>query len=342
MKLTNKEKYNLFLNLSLLLSSSISILDALDILKIGKKKHLNKYLDSFSADINQGLPLNNALAKFPSTFDRIVINLVKVGETSGRLVDTLTQISKFIKKDIEFSAKIKSALVYPLVVIALFLTVIIVILVFVMPRISEVFSKLDVVLPYPTQLLISFSNFFNQNLILIGLLSLLICIGSVLFFYFKKAFVISLVSALPLLKPLFIDLDLARFSVNLSLLLSSGIPIDKALEYSSEIVFKDSIKQNILNAQRQITSGNALAESLSAPFPEMYIRVLDAGERSGNLETVLEDLGKTYSLSADERLKYLATLLEPLLLIFIGLFIGAVVLSVIAPIYQLIGNVAPR
>ncbi len=344
-RLPNKEKLTLVSNLATMLSAGIPILEAVESLEEESKGELQKILTQLKDDINQGNTVGDSFGRHTKTFDPVTINLLKSAEESGKLDETLKKVAVYIKKNIEFSGKVKSAMVYPTLVFALFIGILIVILTYVIPRIAEVFSKLKVTLPLATRVIIRASDIFLAYTIPIILGTLLLIILVALLFKFKKRLLANMLFSLPFFSKLANIMDMANFTNNLGVLLQSGIPITKAIEYSSHVVTRNKNREAIEKAGFIVSGGKTLSEGFEKSpdvFPKMMVRIVHAGERSGTLEQSLQELGDQFETQVDEVLKTLTTVLEPALLIVIGLFVGGIMLSIITPIYQLIGNIGPR
>lgn len=344
-RLPNKEKLTLVSNLATMLSAGIPILEAVESLEEESKGNLKKVLTQLKADINQGKSVGESFERHSKTFDPVTLNLLKSAEESGKLDETLKKVADHIKKNIEFSGKVKSAMVYPMLVFFLFIGILVVILTYVIPRIAEVFSKLRVTLPLATRIIIRASDIFLAYTIPIIAACIILIVLIVLLFKFKKRMLLNMLFSLPFFSKLADIIDLGQFNNNMGILLESGIPITKAIEYSAHVVTRDKNRAAIEKAGFLVQGGKPLSEGFEKSpkvFPKMMVRIIHAGERSGTLEQSLQELGEQFENQVDDVLKTLTTVLEPALLIVIGLFVGGIMLSIITPIYQLIGNIGVR
>ena len=341
-RLNVNEKIILINNLATLLSSGVPILEAVEVSAKYTKGNSKKVLEQLGKDLQQGTNISETLSKFPNSFSPVTINLVRAAEESGNLDQALVNIEDNLKKQKEFNGKIKTALTYPTLVGMVFLMVMTSILVFVMPRISQVFAKLKINIPASTKFLIAFSELFNNNIIWFALGAFLFVVLMFILFKYQRGIIIGILTALPGVSTLAKYIDLARFSHNMHILLKSGIPITHALELTESVVLKKEIKQTIKDARDAVSGGQKLSDGLrkSGNFPELMTLILEAGERSGKLDKAMNELAQRYEADAEGMLKTITTLLEPLLLVVIGVFIGGIMLSIIAPIYQLIGNIS--
>jgi type II secretory pathway component PulF len=343
--LNSKEKLTLISMLGTMLNSGIPIMESVETLLAESKGNQKKVLEKIKKDLNQGKSLSDSLMIFPDSFDQVTVNLVKASEESGTLATTLKNLTGAIRKDIEFNEKVKGALTYPIFVILVFVGVLLMILAFVVPRIATVFSRLRVTLPLPTRILIIISNFFVQYYMIIFGMTVLGGIGLIYFYKrHRKAFLDTFFS-LPGLKQLAMTIDLTSFTRSLSLLLSSGIPITEALNLSSNVVAKKEVARALLHTQEMVQSGKKLSEGLRAYpkiIPQILVRLTEAGEKAGTLEKSMQEASEYLDVEVNSKLKAFTTLLEPIMLVVIGLLVGGMMLAIIAPIYGLIGQIQTR
>src|SRR3989344_5747166 len=337
--LSGNEKFALVSNLATMLSAGIPILETVDSLLEDAKGHQKKLLQVIREDLMQGKRLYTSFAKFPDMFDKVTVNIIRASEEAGTLNVTLEDIKVGIKKDMEFSDKIRSALFYPLFIIVVFFGVLLMILVVVIPKISSVFSHLNVVLPLPTVILIFVSNFLLQNTVFVAGAFLLI-ITTTLFLYRRnrRAFVQAFFS-LPFLSGLAKQIDLTRFSHSMYLLLNAGIPITIALDLTRDVVMKREVSEAINHSIEVASSGRKLSQAFKdrkGIVPSIMIKITEAGERTGSLEKSMEDVSVFLDYQVSKTLQTLTPLMEPVMLVVVGILIGGMMLAIIAPIYNLI------
>lgn len=343
LRISTSEKLALVSNLATMLSAGIPILEVVDSLLEDAKGSQRKLLESLKSDLSQGNHVADALAKFPKVFDKITVNLIKASEEAGTLDVTLADLKGSIKKDAEFSDKIKGALTYPVLIFFVFCGVLLMILIVVVPKISSVFLRLKVPLPVPTQILIGMSNVLTQYTLFVFIGVVALAIGIFIFYREKKREVLHVLFMLPLVSTLAQQIDLTRFSRSLYLLLNAGIPIAAALELAQEVVLKKEVSKAISHCKDVVLAGSELSEGLKAAkniFPNIMIKITEAGEKSGSLDKSMLDVSEYLDYQVGNTLKSLTTLLEPLMLIVVGVLVGGMMLSIIAPIYGLIGQVA--
>lgn len=344
-KLSTSEKLTLISSLGKMLEGGIAIPDAIDALLEGTKKGQRTLLLTLKSDLAEGRTIAQSLAKFPKSFDPITTSLISTGEKSGNLEKNLSQLTNNLTAEIELSGKIKAAIAYPVFVLFIFFMILIMILVFVIPRITTVFLRLKVELPLPTKILIALSTQLRENTLIFAAVVLLVIILAVVIFNKKSKLIINLFSNLPLISNLANQIDLERFTRSLGLMLSASIPINEALALTTKVVIRKNIRKIIESCQLSVESGKKLSDSLKQSpkiVPTIMAKMIEAGEKSGSLEKTLIDLSVYFQGKIDNSIKTLTILLEPILLVIIGVLIGGIMLSIIAPIYNLIGNISPR
>lgn len=343
--LSGNEKISLISNLGTMLGAGISIIEAVDSIMEDAKGNSKKVLESLRADLMQGKPMHEALAQFPQAFDKVTINLIKAAEEAGTLETTLKDLKINIQKDIEFSDKVKFALIYPVFILVIFLGVLLMILVVVVPKVSQVFSRLNVVLPLPTRILVFLSDLILKQTVPLVIFTI-VASGGIAFIYSRnKSLFTGIIFSLPLIKTLFQKIDLTRFSRSLYLLLSSGIPITSALGLSEDVVMKTQTRALIIEAREKILSGKRFSEGLKNSkglIPNIMIKLIEVGEKTGSLDKSMQDISEYLDYEVSNALKAFTAVLEPIMLLIVGVSVGGMMLAIISPIYGLIGQVGPR
>lgn len=340
--ISNSEKLGLFSTFSTMINAGIPILEVVDSIIEDSKGNTKKIVESIRDDLVQGKSLAAAFSKFPSVFDKVTINVVKASEEAGTLDVVLKDLRVQLQKDMEFVDNVKSAITYPIIILVLFLIILLVILVVVIPKVATVFISLRVKLPLPTQILIFMSNVVLYYTIpFLG--GLVIIVGSlILLFKYKKSIILGFIFSFPLISNLIKEIDLVRFSRGMYLLLNSGITITSALTLAQEIVIRKDIKKAILIAEETVLSGKKLSEAFKGKktiFPVIVIKIIEAGEKTGTLDKSMEEIAEYMDYQVNSSLKTVISLLEPLMLIFVGLLVGGMMMSIISPIYGLISQV---
>ena len=342
LNLKNNEKIGLISNLSTMLTAGIPIMEAVISLLEDAKGNQKKVLEALRDDLTQGQSVSLSFSRFPKIFNKVTVNIIKAAEEAGTLDVVLKDIKDNIRRDIEFSDKIRSAMVYPILIFVVFAGVLLVILTFVVPRIAKVFERLNTDLPLPTKVMIFVSNLmltYTIPFVVVTILTL-----ATLFFLFKKQkkMMMNVLFSLPLIRTLAEQIDLARFSRSLYLLLNSGLPITSALELTEDVVSKKDISKALKHAKETVLSGRKLSEGFKDNkkiFPSIMIKITEAGEKTGSLDKSMADISEYLDYEVAKSLASVTTLLEPIMLIFVGVMVGGMMVSIIAPIYGLVGQV---
>lgn len=340
--LSNNDKLSTLSDLGTMLAAGIPLLESVEALLEDAKGNQKKFLEVLRDDLTQGKHVYFTFSKFPNVFTRVATSIVKASEEAGTLDVTLKDLKENLRKDMEFSDKIKSALIYPIFIICVFLAVLLMILIVVVPKISSVFSRMHTTLPLPTKIMIFMSNALIGQTIptILGLavFSLLI----ILLYKKQKNFLLNLIIKLPVVSGLAKDIDLTKFSRNFYLLLNAGIPITSALELTENVVVNRDVEEGIRKAKDAVASGRKLSEGFKNNrkiFPSMMIRIVEAGERSGSLDKSMSEISDFLDYQVSTKLKTTTALLEPILLVGVGVGVGAMMIAIIAPIYGLVGQV---
>ncbi|MFA5933463.1 MAG: type II secretion system F family protein [Microgenomates group bacterium] len=346
LNLSSQERLNLISNLGTMLGAGIPILDAVDSALKEAKGNPKKILEKLREDLKEGKTIAESFENSPDAFDPITVSLIKAAEESGTLDTTLKDLVISFKKEMEFSDKVKAALAYPGLVVVVFLGVLLLVLGYVIPRIAVVFSRLNVSLPLPTQVLIFFSNLLLQYTIYVAGAAILVIILAVYLYNTRRKELINFFYSFPLLSGLALEIDFARFTHSLSLLLGAGIPITESLELCRFVVNRRDVETLIKNCKVAVDAGKKLSDGFAEDkkhlIPETMMRITEAGEKSGTLEKSMQELSDYFETRVANALKNFTTLLEPILLVIIGIFVGGLMLSIVSPIYQLIGQIKGR
>lgn len=344
-RLSGNEKIGLLSGLATMLAAGIPILDAVTALLEEAKGNQKKVLETLQADLRAGNFIHTTFAKFGNVFNKVTVNLIKAAEEAGSLEVTLRDVKDNIQKEMEFSDKIRAALMYPLFVFGVFIAVLLTVLIVVMPRVSKVFSRLKVELPLPTKIMIATSDIMAAYgwWILAGFIGLVFLI--VLLFRWKREIVMGLFLGLPVVSNLVKQIDFVRFTRSLNLLLSSGLPIATALELAQDVVSRHDIQKTLHKTREMVISGKSLTEGLRTTkglFPGTLLKLIEVGEQSGTLAKALKDISENLDYEVSKQLKSATALIEPIMLVIIGLSVGGMMMAIIAPIYGLISNVGTR
>lgn len=334
-------------HLRTMIDASLSLVEALGILeKEMENKKFKRIIGEIRAEVETGRPLSEVLARHPKVFPPIYVKMIAAGETSGKLNEALAQTVIQMKKSYALTSSIRSAMIYPAVIIAAMGGVGVVMVTMVLPKLIVIFTEFETELPLATRVLIAITNFItnpiNFVLLIISLISLVALFATLL----KKRpgfrrQVHALDLRLPIVGPVIKQINLARFSLTLSSLLKSTIPIIEAVDITADTC-SNVVYQNALHATAQaIKGGQPMSELLAAYhhlFPPMVTEMVMVGERSGEVDRLLNELSEFFGAEVDKTMKNFTTIIEPVLILLLGLAVAGVAVAVIMPMYTLVQN----
>ncbi len=331
--------------LSTLLKSGVPILAALNIIaEQSENASTKKFLAEVHNEVKNGRSLSDTLRRFKNLFFPVYLALIKAGEESGNLWAALAKISEHRRKQEEIISRLRSALAYPILMALVGLATVIFMLTFVMPRLMGIFSTLGQQLPLPTRILIITSNFLRNQWLLV-VLGLLVIV--VVFKIWKNTAsakkILSIISLkFPLFGKIVLKAEVARFSRTLELLVKSGIPILRAIEVSMPVMQNELLRSQILKSSQDLRQGASFGKSLktSKLFPVFMSNLISVGEESGKLDEALSEVAEAYEQDLDEAIRIMSSLLEPLMILFMGLVVGFIVMAMLLPLFEI--NIAVR
>lgn len=343
-KVTNKDIVIFTRQFSTMIDAGLPLVQGLNILaQQAENPTFKRILKQITKDVEGGSTLAEGMKKHPKVFNELFVNLIAAGEVGGILDTILQRLATFIEKAEELKTKIKGALTYPIVVMAIAFIVIAVILIFVIPVFQDMFSSFGSALPAPTQLVVNMSDFLKGNIIYI------IIAGIALSFVFKqyrntkggRKTTDNILLKLPVFGDLLKKTAVARFTRTLGTMLSSGVPILDSLEIVAKTAGNVIIEEIIYDVRGSIAEGQTIAEPLSENdvFPGMVIQMISVGEATGALDTMLEKIADFYDKEVDAAVEALTSMLEPLLMLFLGGTIGGLVVAMYLPIFEMAGAV---
>lgn len=328
-------------HLGVMVSSGLSISRALnDLGEQEKNKSFKKIIATLGEDVKKGLSLADAMTKHPQAFDKVFTSMIKVGEAGGSLEDILNILSTQLEKDHKLISKVRGALIYPAIIIVVMVTIAILMMIFVIPKITQVFEEFNTELPILTQVVIGISNFMaNQMILTFGIIFAFV--GSVFFFYrsspgkkvFHKIFL-----KLPVISTLVMKLNSARFARILGSLLESGVSLVEALKITADTLGNYYFKVSVEKASDEVQKGKALSEILEqskSPFPFLVINMLKVGEETGKTPDVLKKLAGFYEEEVEQSTQNLSAIIEPVLMVLVGIAVAIFAIAIIKPIYSL-------
>lgn len=338
-------KANFFHLLAVMISAGIPMVKSLKSLvaQSTESPKLKFVIEELAQSIVSGDSLSRAMMQFPDVFTEQELGMLQAGEASGQLAKVLEVLAHDTAKASAIKKKVKSALMYPAVIFTLLIAVIIVMLVFVIPQLSELFISSGNELPLITRIVVGLSDFFiNQKYILI---SAVVGLGIFIFFFKKtpagKYFFDKLLISIPIFGILFKKSFLSRFARSLNNLLDSSVTILKTMEITAKSIGNEVYKKRLLMSLEDIKQGIPLAENLSESdlFPPMLISMIEVGEQTAQLDTIMAQVADFYEMEVDTAVEGISKIIEPVILIIIGVTVGAVVAAIMLPIMQL-SNVA--
>ncbi len=323
-----------------LLKSGVPLLHALEVLHHQMRDaRFSEIINDVMVNLRNGRAFSSCLQDHPQAFPDIYIALVRAGEESGRLKELLASLTVYHRKQDEISQKVRGALTYPAFMLVVGIGTVLFILSFVMPKISVLFEGMHTVLPWPTRLIMGLSHAIRVAwpvvivIIFLGALASRYVAQAPLFRRRIKSFLMDL----PVIKDFAIKADMERFSRTLGLLLESGIPILKALEIAVPTLDYEPLRVELSVCQDRVAGGSSFGECLreSVNIPDIVAQLIVVGEESGELPGSLRDIADTYEQEITEATKTATTLLEPLLILIVGLVVGFIVFAMLMPIFQM-------
>lgn len=331
-------------NLAATIKAGLSISEALEIMVSDASKGVvKKFLQEAQLGVQNGQPLSNIFEKHSKTFSPIFIGMIRAGESSGTLDKSLEELNRHLDREHKMIKDIKGALTYPLILIVMTIAIVIVMLTFVLPKLSKSFIQNNIELPLMTKILVDISN----ALIYSPILDVLIVAAFIGFFmYFRKTssgkrLISRFLFKIPVVKNLIKKIMLVRFSRTLGSLLSGALSISESLNLTAKAVGNEKFEAAILSADADIKNGIPLSSALrnnSSLFPNFLVSLVAVGEKTGTLDKVLKDFANFYEDDVSSALKDLTTFLEPVLLLFMGVVVGLIAVAILLPIYSMVGT----
>jgi type IV pilus assembly protein PilC len=326
--------------LSTMITSGLTLVQSLEILANQvEDRNLKGIIREIKSKIERGSSFAEALKDYPQCFDSLYVNLVRAGEESGTIDTVLQRLANYMEKIAKLKKKVKSALIYPASIVVVAMAVVMVLLVFVIPVFETMFKDMGASLPAPTQFVVNLSKLVKAYILHIFGFLVLLFIG------FKKYYstesgrkaVDKLLLRLPLFGVLVIKNSIARVSRTLATLLSSGVPILESLNIVAKVAGNKIVEEAMLEAKARITEGKSMSEPLaeSGVFPPMMVQMVQVGESTGALDNMLNKLADFYEDDVDNMVSNLMTLMEPAIMVFLGVILGGLIISMYLPIFQL-------
>lgn len=347
-KVTPKELSIFTRQFSVMIDAGLPLVQCLDILgEQQENKFFKQSLINIRNDVESGMTLADSMAKQPKAFDRLYTNMVAAGETGGILDAILQRLAVYIEKAVKLKSDVTSALIYPTAVVVIACLVITVIMIFVIPAFTKIFQELlgpGEQLPLPTRIVVNLSNFMASYWWMLALI-----VGGLIWavkaYYAtpggKKVIDTGLLKA-PVFGPVLRKVAVARFSRTLSTLLSSGVPILESLDITGKTAGNVVITEAIYKVRQGVERGQTIVEPLRATqvFPGMVSQMIGIGEQTGAMDTMLGKIADFYEQEVDAAVKQMLTLIEPIMIGFLGVTIGSIVIAMYLPLFTLIGKMS--
>jgi len=341
------EKITFSNHLSVMLKAGVPIIEAVGTLASEKGSYkYNMMLKQLVVELEKGSPISKVLEK-ENFFSPAHLAVLKAGQKSGTVEESLGKISEDLKRDLRIKKKIKGAMTYPAIITLTLLGVSGYIVVFVLPKVGQVFSEMELEIPLPTQILLGVGSFLGDyyKQVALGLVLLLFLI----IYLFKrlkflKDLFFKIISSMPISKKLIHEISMSRFIRSLSTLLASGVDISESLRISGQVFINPKYKGVIIDIGKKVKKGVSLTNAFKKyqqEFGPIMVKMCSVGEKSGKLADILGELATYYEEEVTEKLDNFSTIIEPALMIIVGLGVGGMVLSIVGPIYQMMGSLSP-
>jgi type IV pilus assembly protein PilC len=297
--------------------------------------------------VEGGATLSAAMRQYPKVFDALYVNMVEAGETGGILDTILQRLSTYIEKNVKLKRAVKSALIYPIGVLTIAGAVITLLLWKVVPIFATLFAGLGVDLPLPTRVVIALSNFVGSIfglLLVVGFVGIII--GLKVWYGTEQGryALDTVILKLPVLGILMRKIAVARFTRTLGTLIASGVPILEGLDITAKTAGNAVVERSLQKVRKSLEEGKTLTEPLkdSEVFPGMVTQMISVGEQTGAMDAMLQKIADFYEEEVDAAVKDLLTALEPVMIVFLGLVVGGVVISMYMPLFSLIGKLSGK
>lgn len=345
-KITVEDKVFLTKYLALMLKVGTDLFKAIDILIADfDKPAIKALLIEVRDTLGKGQPFYTTFAKYPKYFSSVFVNLIRSGEASGNLERVFEDLSGSLEKEQKLRGRVRSALVYPVVLVVLAIIIVLGLVTFALPKIAASFATTGAPIPTFSKVVFTVGLFLGQYTIPIIIIIVAGVVGG--WYFFRKTdagmqLVTRMMDRTPVIKDVVHRMALQRFASTLASLLRSGMPIIESLEICAEAVGSAELKAALLRISREgISKGLTVGEAFRKEpfFPRVVVNLIAISEKAGHLENILETLSEFYEGEIDSAVSILVSLLEPALLVVIGLIVGLIALSIIVPVYQMVGNI---
>jgi len=325
---------------AVVLEAGLPIVKSLEVLAEQQKNpYFKNVLKEIKLKVETGSTLSDAMAEYPKVFDSLYVHMVKSGESSGNLDVVLKRLAGYLERILSLKSKVKHAMVYPSVIVIVTIAVISIIMLFVIPKFAEIYGSAGQALPLPTQILINISNNFGKILIVFIILLAGLIIG---IRYYRNTEIgryntDKIIFSLPLLGELFKKAAVARMARTLANLIGGGVPLLPALTIAGETSGNKVLEKAMEEVRINVSAGQSLADPMfyTGVFPYLLVEMVRVGELTGRLEDMLNRVADFFEEEVDRMVNTLSTLIEPILIVFLGIVIGGILISLYLPIFKL-------
>ncbi|MDJ0623118.1 MAG: type II secretion system inner membrane protein GspF [Desulfocapsaceae bacterium] len=339
-RVSAKEVHIFTRQLATLLGAKIPLVPSLaSLVSQTSNPSFKKIIAQIKESVNEGNTLTNAMAEHPRVFSNIYINMIRAGEASGTLDIVMERLADFGENQEELRGKLSAALIYPIIMALICIGVLVILITYIIPNITQVFVEMDQVLPLPTRVLIGVSDFLKVYWLAVAIGVFILIIG--MRFFLQTSTGRSLwdrfALRIPIIGKVLQKIILARFASTLGSLLQSGVALIASMEIVKTIVNNSQVAQVIDEAIVQIREGKSMTISLSnSPwFPPMFIQMVGVGEQAGNLESMLTKVADAYEREVESAVTGMTALIEPLMIVAMGGVVGAIIISILLPIFEM-------
>ena len=344
-KVKAKELAIFFRQFSVMIDAGLPLVQCLEILANNQENvAFQKVLTDVRSRVEGGATLANSMREHPKVFDTLVVNMVEAGETGGILDTILQRLAGYVEKAVKLKAAVKSAMIYPVSVVSIAVLVVGGLLWKVVPIFANMFASMGVDLPLPTRIVVGMSNFLAT----FGWILIVLAIGA--FFGFKAVYrseggrfaIDTVMLRLPVIGMLLRKIAVARFTRTLGTLITSGVPLLEAMTITARTSGNSVVERAIVTVRKAVEEGRTLAEPLREcnVFPNMVTQMIAVGEQTGAMDAMLQKIADFYEAEVDNAVKDMLTLLEPIIILFLGVAVGGVVISMYLPMFALIAQMA--
>ena len=323
-----------------MIDAGLPLVQCLEILSTqSENKTMAAALKDLRQDVESGATFTDALRKHPKVFNDLYVNMVAAGEAGGILDTILNRLAAYIEKAMKLKSKVKAALVYPSVIVSVAILVVSILLIWVIPVFAKMFTDMGGTLPLPTRIVMGTSDAVRGNIIFVIIGIILLIVGLKYFYKSEngKRIVDGLLLKAPVFGTLIRKVAVAKFTRTLSTLISSGVPILDGLEIVSRTAGNKVVEEALMRTRQSISEGKTIADPLGKAkvFPPMVVQMISVGEATGALDAMLSKIADFYDEEVDNAVAALTSMLEPMLMVFLGVVVGFIVIAMYLPIFQM-------